>query len=268
MKSALIFPPQWFPSQPYLAIPTLKGYLEKQGYEVDQYDFNVESYDILLSRDYLEFCIDKIRFRLNSPAYTTEESEVKKVYRKILSDTGYLDSIFMEVEEAKTVLRKESLFFQYPLYKKAFTTLKVAMKLVSFAHFPTRLDLESLYMEGAPEDHLEGILKATQDSVTNPYYSLFKDRFLPKTDWGQYGLIGVSIIHVGQVIPALTWARFLRHGPVRRRIELHGATKRKVGCLMPWQPGRAQDWPAITPLRGTLRPGCCHCGQRIRMEAS
>ena len=204
MKTALIFPPQWFPSQPYLAIPTLKGYLEQQGYEVDQYDFNIESYDILLSQEYLEYCIDKIRFRLNAPAYTNEENEVKKVYRQILSDTGYLNSILMEVEEAKTVMRKESLFFQYALYKKAFTTLKIAMKLVSYAHFPTRLDLESLYMEEAPEDNLEGILKATKDSVTNPYYLLFKDHFLPKTNWSQYGLIGMSIIHVGQVIPALT----------------------------------------------------------------
>ena len=107
MKSALIFPPQWFPSQPYLAIPTLKGYLEKQGYEVDQYDFNVESYNVFLSRDYLEYCIDKIRFRLNSPSYTMEENEVKKVYRQILADTTYLNSILLEVEEACSVLRKE-----------------------------------------------------------------------------------------------------------------------------------------------------------------
>ena len=210
MKSALIFPPQWFPSQPYLATPTLKGYLEKQGYEVDQYDFNIKSYDILLSRDYLACCVDKIRCRLNAPAYSQIDKEVKGVYREILSDATYLESILSEVGPAKEVLRDPKQFFQFPIYKSAFSTLKVAMKLISFAHHPTRLDLESLYMEGAPEDSLEGILKATQDAVTNPYHNIFNDRILPKTNWGQYGLIGISIIHVGQVIPALTLTRFLR----------------------------------------------------------
>ena len=107
--------------------------VKKQGYEVDQYDFNVESYNTLLSKEYLEYSIDKIRFRLNSPAYTPEESEIKSVYRQILSDTTYLNSILLEVEEAKNVLRDEKLFFQISLYKKAFTTLKIAMKLILFS---------------------------------------------------------------------------------------------------------------------------------------
>ena len=83
-----------------------------------------------------------------------------------------------EVERAKNVLRSEELFFQFPIYKQAYTVLKIAMQLVSFAHFPTRLDLESLYMEGVPEDHLPGILDATQDPIRNPYYDLFQNFIL------------------------------------------------------------------------------------------
>ena len=45
MKTAFVFPPQWYPRHPYLALPTLKAYLESKGHEVDQFDFNVESYD-------------------------------------------------------------------------------------------------------------------------------------------------------------------------------------------------------------------------------
>ena len=50
MKTALLFPPQWYPSQPYLALPTLKAHLEAKGHEVDQFDLNIESYDIFLSK--------------------------------------------------------------------------------------------------------------------------------------------------------------------------------------------------------------------------
>jgi len=210
MKSALIFPPQWFPSQPYLALPTLKAYLENKGHTVDQFDFNIESYEIFLSRDYLTHCVEIIRQRLSKPAYTTADHEAQSVYRQILSDPDYLESIFSEVQDAVDVLRTEELFFQFPLYIKAFTTLKIAMKLISFAHHPSRIDLESFFMQGTPEENLAGIVSATEDSTGNPYLDLYRKHLLPKVAWEEYGLAGISIIHVGQVIPGLTLARLLR----------------------------------------------------------
>ena len=128
MKTALLFPPQWYPSQPYLALPTLKAHLESKGHEVDQFDFNIESYEIFLSRGYLDHCVETVQKRLSLPAYTSEEQEVKAVYRDILSDKAFLDSILNEVEDAKNVLRDEERFFQFETYKKAYTTLKMAMK--------------------------------------------------------------------------------------------------------------------------------------------
>lgn len=208
MKTALVFPPQWFPSQPYLALPTLKGYLEKMGHEADQFDFNLETYDTFLTKDYLEQCVGKIRQRLDAPAYTPEENEVKTVYRQILGDRGFLDSVLEGVEDAKDAMRDEDMFFQFPVYKQAYTTLKIAMKLISYAHFPSRIDLESFFMQGNPEEHLEGILAATADRTTNPYLSLFEEQFMGRTDWGQYGVLGISIIHVGQVIAGLTLAPY------------------------------------------------------------
>ncbi|MBT5869551.1 MAG: radical SAM protein [Nitrospinaceae bacterium] len=210
MKVALLFPPQWYPSQPYLSLPTLKAHLESKGHEVDQFDFNIESYEIFLSKEYLEHCVEVIQERLSRPAYTTEEQEVKAVYRDILSDKNFLNSILGEVEDAKNVLRDEERFFQFDTYKKAYTTLKVAMKLISYAHHPSRLDLDSFFMLGNPEESLSGILAATADSVRNPFIHLYENYLVEKADWNDYGLVGISIIHSGQVIPGLTLARLLR----------------------------------------------------------
>ncbi len=210
MKVALLFPPQWYPSQPYLSLPTLKAHLESKGHEVDQFDFNIESYEIFLSQEYLEHCVEVIQERLSRPAYTTEEQEVKAVYRDILSDKNFLNSILGEVEDAKNVLRDEERFFQFDTYKKAYTTLKVAMKLISYAHHPSRLDLDSFFMLGNPEESLSGILAATADSVRNPFIHLYENYLVEKADWNDYGLVGISIIHSGQVIPGLTLARLLR----------------------------------------------------------
>ena len=98
MKVALLFPPQWYPSQPYLALPTLKAHLESRGHEVDQFDLNIECYDIFLSRKYLEHCTKIIRKRIDDPTRATEDQEVRPVYKDILSDTAFLESILNEVE--------------------------------------------------------------------------------------------------------------------------------------------------------------------------
>ena len=210
MKTALVFPPQWYPSQPYLALPTLKAYLETKGHEVDQFDFNVESYDLFLSRNYLEHCVDKIQSRLIKPVKSYEDREAEPVHRQILEDTSYLETILSEINDAKQVLRDEERFFQFEEYKNAYTTLKVAMQLISYAHYPSKIDLDSFFMKGNPEENLQGILETTQDSIKNPFLELYKNNLLKKLDLDRYGLVGIAIIHAGQVIPGLTLARILR----------------------------------------------------------
>ena len=210
MKTALVFPPQWYPSQPYLALPTLKAYLETKGHEVDQFDFNVESYDLFLSRNYLEHCVDKIQSRLIKPVKSYEDREAEPIHRQILEDTSYLETILSEINDAKQVLRDEERFFQFEEYKNAYTTLKVAMQLISYAHYPSKIDLDSFFMKGNPEENLQGILEATQDSIKNPFLELYKNNLLKKLDLDRYGLVGIAIIHAGQVIPGLTLARILR----------------------------------------------------------
>ena len=210
MKTALVFPPQWYPSQPYLALPTLKAYLETKGHEVDQFDFNVESYDLFLSRNYLEHCVDKIQSRLIKPVKSYEDREAEPIHRQILEDTRYLETILSEINDAKQALRDEERFFQFDEYKNAYTTLKVAMQLISYAHYPSKIDLDSFFMKGNPEENLQGILEATQDSIKNPFLELYKNNLLKKVDLDRYGLVGIAIIHAGQVIPGLTLARILR----------------------------------------------------------
>ncbi len=210
MKVALLFPPQWYPSQPYLALPTLKAHLESRGHEVDQFDLNIECYDIFLSRKYLEHCVEIIRKRLDDPARATEDQEVRPVYKDILSDTAFLESVLNEVEDAKNVLKDENRFFQFDTYSKAYTNLKIAMQLISYTHHPSRVDLDSFFMQGNPEENLSGILIATKDTVRNPFLHIFEEHLAPKIPWNDYGIVGLSIIHVGQVIPGLTLARQLR----------------------------------------------------------
>src|SRR5574340_1326155 len=61
MKVMLVFPPQWIPAMPHLALPMLTAHLRSHGVEVIQRDLNLETYDTLLSRGYLEQTLERLR---------------------------------------------------------------------------------------------------------------------------------------------------------------------------------------------------------------
>ena len=85
------------------------------------------------------------------------------------------------------------------------------MQLISYAHYPSKIDLESFFMQGTPEENLHGILTATQDSLRNPFVDIYESNLASRVNWDSYGVAGISIIHAGQVIPGLTLARILRN---------------------------------------------------------
>ena len=53
MKVSLLFPPTWHPSQPYLSLPSLTGFLHQGGVsDVSQRDLGIELLDTVLTREY------------------------------------------------------------------------------------------------------------------------------------------------------------------------------------------------------------------------
>ena len=51
-KVMLVFPPDWYPSEPYLSLPTLTSVLRAAGHQVVQKDVNLEMYDWFFSADF------------------------------------------------------------------------------------------------------------------------------------------------------------------------------------------------------------------------
>src|SRR3954471_20394288 len=53
MKVSLLFPPTWHPSQPYLSLPSLKGFLAQGGVpNVSQRDLGIELLDRVVTQSY------------------------------------------------------------------------------------------------------------------------------------------------------------------------------------------------------------------------
>ena len=63
-KVMLLFPPEWVPTAPYLALPTLTAVLRQNGVPVVQKDINVEAFDHYFTWEFLEFTKRRLEERI------------------------------------------------------------------------------------------------------------------------------------------------------------------------------------------------------------
>ncbi len=66
MKVTLVFPPQFDPSLPHLALPCLTAILVRAGHQVVQRDVNLELYDEILTAEGIHRSLDLIHERRES----------------------------------------------------------------------------------------------------------------------------------------------------------------------------------------------------------
>ena len=109
-KVLLLFPPEWVPTAPYLALPSLTAVLRENGIEVVQKDINVEMYDHIFSREFLLFVKGRIDQRLRDLREKQRMGEITKEERDLkgmLKEYSFVDleHHIEEVEKAKEIMR-------------------------------------------------------------------------------------------------------------------------------------------------------------------
>jgi hypothetical protein len=72
MKVSLLFPPTWHPSQPYLSLPSLTGFLRQGGIsDVSQRDLGIELLDTILTKDYADEVYRRLIVKQRELEHTT-----------------------------------------------------------------------------------------------------------------------------------------------------------------------------------------------------
>ena len=223
MKSLLIFPAQWYPTQPYLSTPYLCAYLRDRGWDVAQRDFNIESYDHFLSPPLLEKAVAKMESRLTALKEKKSFSFKEKSLMDVLA-TGirFAPTIISGVDDAKQVMRTPDRFFNFEAYKQADMIIKSALKLISDAYAPSVLTLSTFESGTRAEESTQRAAGVTRDENVNPFINLYEDVLLPSEQWEDYGLVGISIVGISQILPGLTLARMLKEKYPHLHITLGG----------------------------------------------
>lgn len=199
----LLFPPQWIPTQPYLGLACLTGYLREKGLKVHQTDVNVLFYDHILSKSFLEGCRDiaESTFETSEKKGFSNEEHSELIALYILSD-----DIVDLVEEAKQNFKSEkSLDLQEYLFN--LKVLQNALRLVSVCYHPLSLSLFNLKMQYNHRSTTE-IFSAVSDpgNFFLPLYNNAVTQILKRKP----SVCGISITGVNQIIPGLTLARVIK----------------------------------------------------------
>ena len=226
MKLSLLFPPSWHPSQPYLSIPSLTGFLKQAGVtDVTQRDLNIELLDRILTRVYAEELyprlVDKAkRLERNRKGETGPSSE--EHYTRLVESLDRFPDLIERIELAKECLRGEE-FYDLERYRESLFVIDKWLELVSTLYFPTRMTVVDNQLSGYSIYSSKDILKAIRDEEQNPYLELFRDHFLASILADQPDFIGVSITATSQIIPGLTLCRLIKEASPGLHLTIGGS---------------------------------------------
>src|SRR3989454_5798994 len=213
MKTMPLSPPTWHPSQPYLSLPSLTGFLKHQGVtDIIQRDLGIEVLDSFLSQDTgretYERMQEKVRAleRLGTQGETGPSSQEHLARMKEALD--WFPPLYDHVEEAKLTLRSEQ-FYDPDKYRESLFLIDRWLAFLSTLYFPTRIsvvDNQWRYSIYSSKD----ILKAVADEQENPYLEGFPSRLGPGILTQGPALVGVSITANSPSMPGLTPCRLIK----------------------------------------------------------
>ncbi len=111
----LLFPPEWVPTAPYLALPSLTAVLREAGHKVVQRDINIEMYDHFFSMEFLIWVKARLGMQLK-PLQDKEKAGTlteREADQKAAVEQAYAVDVFdlaERAEDAKLIVRGERFY--------------------------------------------------------------------------------------------------------------------------------------------------------------
>lgn len=227
MKVVLLFPPDWLPSEPYLSLPSLASVLRPAGHEVILKDINVEMYDMLFGRHFLQDVQKRIKNKilyLKQLSETRALNQTERAHRdQLLAFTGeHSAQIIEDAEKAKAILRSQD-FYDIDKLEWATNRLHQAMSIVSLGYYPAQICFPPVETDLVYKPFMSGeILKAIEDDRVNVYRDVYRLLVAPVMEKERPGVVGISVVQRKQLIPTFTFCKMIKENFPNVHITLGG----------------------------------------------
>lgn len=225
MKILFASVPQWYPVSPYLAGALLSGQLKSAGFDAETYDFNIDFFNEILTKDYLLSCLDEAQRLIEYDSCCsfdkcidkTVEQKIQRSFnmrRKIIFDyfnrnQDYVKNVVNSIENAVSVLKSKELFYDPEELYKAKDVIYAALDIASLPYAPSRIMLDNFIANPIFTFDFQDVDYQCKHSDFNMFLPYFEKK-LNSSDFSKYSLICLSISDLSQLIPGLTFARILK----------------------------------------------------------
>jgi radical SAM superfamily enzyme YgiQ (UPF0313 family) len=215
LKTMLLFPPEWVPTAPYLALPSLTAVLREHGHAVIQRDINIEMYDLFFSDAFLIWV--KARMGMQLRLLQAKEvsqwlSEQETDQKATLLAKAEIDvfELSERAEQAKCIMRSEA-FYDADQLEWALNTFREVMQYISAAYYPASLvfyPMESNlgYRPGVSRE----VFACLEDEQVNVYRDICRQLVLPAVGKEAPDVVGISIGTQMQLMAGLTFCKMIK----------------------------------------------------------
>ncbi|MDH4152679.1 MAG: B12-binding domain-containing radical SAM protein [Nitrospira sp.] len=214
-KVMLLFPPEWVPTAPYLALPSLTAVLREAGHTVIQRDINIGMWDHFFSMEFLIWVKARLGMQLKMLQEKEKAGELteRELNQLPVVEQAHERDVFDladRAEDAKQIVRGER-FYNAELLEGALNTFRETMAYISSAYYPASLvfyPMESNlgYRPGVSKE----VFACLEDEQVNVYRDLCNQLVLPEVAKEQPDVIGISIGTQMQLLAGLTFSKLIK----------------------------------------------------------
>ena len=237
----LIFPPDWYPSKPYLSLPTLTAFLRKAGHCVIQKDVNLEMYDWFFSDKCLNMVLERVTRQkeiLNSTlkerALFGEELKLNQILSECTS--LHITNLTEKAESAKAIIRSKE-FYNVDKLVWAMNVFREVTDTISVAYAPAKICMPPMETDLTYKLFISSeILEAVKDSQVNVYRDVFNHILKPEIELERPDIIGISVVLGQQLFSSMTFCAMIKEQFPDIHITIGGNTVTRLRDVLPKTP--------------------------------
>jgi hypothetical protein len=241
MKVLLIFPPDWFPSEPYLSLPSLTAVLRQAGHTVVQKDINLEMWDWYFSEDFLRRVLrkvpqqlDRLRKLAKKRDLEPAESELQLALCEITRQR--IDELAKKAEEAKRIVRGPD-FYNIDKLEWAMHVFREVTSVISMVYAPARICLPPMETNLSYKVYVSSeVMEAVQDEQVNIYRDVFNQLVKPVIEAEKPDVVGISIVLQQQIFSTMTFCALIKEQFPHIHVTIGGNTVTRLRDALPESP--------------------------------
>ena len=240
-KVMLLFPPDWYPSEPYLSLPTLTAFLRRAGHDVVQKDVNLEMYDWYFSADFLKRVLkrvpqqlDRLKRLARDRGLSEEETQLQLALCECTRSR--MADLIEQAERAKAIIRSPD-FYDAAKLEWAMNVFREVTATISLVYAPARICMPPMETDLSYKLFMSSeVLAAVEDTQVNVYRDVFEHIIKPAILEEKPEIIGISIVLRQQLFSTMTFCAMIKESFPDIHVTIGGNTVTRLRDVLPTTP--------------------------------